>query len=122
MNLNTGLKLDGAKKRLKQGLGDMPALQEMSDGHSIEPLSNSKSPLSQKKLNRGIWNDAVKRARGDARLTFWSPQGKIVMEYLAGTTARYSKSEQIKAVFDAWLQQNYPTLWEAAGSEVNSEK
>jgi hypothetical protein len=121
MNLNTGLKLDGAKKRLKQGLGDIPALQEMRGDQSIKPLSNSKSPLSQK-LNMRIWNDAVKRARGDARLTFWSPQGKIVMEYLAGTTARYSKSEQIKAVFDAWLQQNYPALWEAAGSEVHSGK
>jgi hypothetical protein len=130
MNLNTPSKLDAAKQKLRQGLGptSIDALPDDSPpfsggltsdssvatcelGHTITPFQTHAA------IDSVAWSDAIQRAHADSRVASWSPPGKIVLEYLAGTTVRFSKSDVIRMALEHWIQTHYPLLWETALAE-----
>ncbi len=127
MNLNTPSKLDAAKQKLRLGLG--PTTPDAQPGASLsssgcltsdslvatDELGHTAAPLQTRAaIDPLAWNDAVRRAHIDSRVASWSPPGKIVLEYLAGTTVRFSKSDVARMALEHWIQTQYPHLWEAA--------
>ena len=53
-----------------------------------------------------------------SQVTVWSPELGVILEYLASTTPKFSKSAFAGKVLEAYFQREYPDLWAAACTEL----
>jgi hypothetical protein len=56
-----------------------------------------------------------------SQVTVWSPELGLILEYLASTTPKFSKSAFSCKVLEAYFQREYPALWAAACTELANQ-
>jgi len=76
---------------------------------------------SKEKIDEGLLKQAVKAARRQPRLAFYSPVAACIMNYWKSAVPRFSMSEFLAGVVERELARRWPKLYRMAEARMKTK-
>jgi hypothetical protein len=107
------------KPQKKRVLGTSPFSNETVDTLLSPSPHNTPSPSPLPLIDDAArFNTAIETGFREPRVSLYSPRAAALLEYLAQTLPKFSKSEVGAQLLDRALQSAYPDLWNAVNAKT----